>query len=78
MTLWTGHLPARPTLPFTEIIQIKQTNVTNPKDIHLMVIDIKKYVDEVIKVKPEYITFHIEATSDPEDIIKYIKTKTLK
>ena len=72
-----GKFTSRPTLPFKEIID-KTTSVTNPKDIHLMVIDIKKYVDEVIKVKPEYITFHIEATSDPEDIIKYIKNKNVK
>ena len=44
-----------------------------------MVIDIKKYVDEVIKVKPEiYNLPHREATSDPEDIIKYIKNKNVK
>ena len=72
-----GKFTSRPTLPFKEIID-KTTNVTNSKDIHLMVIDIKKYVDEVIKVKPEYITFHIEATSDPADIIKYIKNKDVK
>lgn len=72
-----GKFTPRPTLPFKEIID-KTTSVTNPKDIHLMVIDIKKYVDEVIKVKPEYITFHIEATSDSEDIIKYIKNKNVK
>ena len=72
-----GKFTSRPTLPFKEIID-KTTSVTNPKDIHLMVIDIKKYVDEVIKVKPEYITFHIEATFNPKDIIKYIKNKNVK
>lgn len=72
-----GHFTARPTLPFSEIIQ-KTDKVTNPKDIHLMVIDIKKYVDEVVKASPEYITFHIEVTENPEEIIDYIKSKNVK
>ncbi|MBR3198556.1 MAG: ribulose-phosphate 3-epimerase [Bacilli bacterium] len=47
-------------------------------DIHLMVINIKKYIDEVLKFNPTYITFHIEATDNPEYFIKYIKEKNIK
>lgn len=72
-----GRFTANPTLPFTEIIE-KTKKVTIPKDIHLMVIDIKKYVDEVIKIKPDYITFHVEATDNPEENIDYIKSKQVK
>lgn len=48
------------------------------KDIHLMVNDIKKYVDIYKELDPEYITFHIEAAEDPIDIINYIKSKNCK
>ncbi len=51
------------------------TEITKPIDIHLMVIDIKKYVDEVLKFEPAYITFHIEATGNPQKYIEYIKSK---
>ena len=49
-----------------------------PKDVHLMVRDIKKYVDEYSKINPEYITFHVEATSDVIEMINYIKSKKIK
>ena len=51
------------------------TEITKPIDIHLMVIDIKKYVDKVLKFEPAYITFHIEATGNPQKYIEYIKSK---
>ena len=49
-----------------------------PKDIHLMVKDIKKYVDQYEKINPEIITFHYEATTEPIEIIEYIKNKNIK
>ena len=48
-----------------------------PIDVHLMVIDVKKYVDEVLKFKPEFITFHIEIGNTLE-YINYIKSKGTK
>lgn len=51
---------------------------TIPKDVHLMVSDIKKYVDEYSKIDPEIITFHYEATEQPKEIIDYIKEKNIK
>ncbi len=54
---------------------LKET--TKPKDIHLMVKDVKKYVDECLSFKPEYITFHVEV-DNPLDLINYIKSKGIK
>ena len=51
---------------------------TKPKDIHLMVSDVKKYIDEFSKFKPEFITFHFEASSDPISVINYIHSLGLK
>lgn len=52
--------------------------VTKPKDVHLMVSDVKKYIDEFICLKPEFITFHFEAASDIYSVINYIKELGIK
>lgn len=51
---------------------------TKPKDIHLMVSDVKKYIDEFSKLKPEFITFHYEAVSEVSSVINYIKNLGIK
>lgn len=48
------------------------------KDIHLMVKDVKKYIDEYINIKPDIITFHYEATNNHLELIKHIKEKNIK
>lgn len=49
-----------------------------PKDIHMMVSDVKKYIDDFSKFKPEFITFHYEAASDVLSVINYIHNLGLK
>lgn len=52
-----------------------------PLDVHLMVEDVKKYVDLFIPYDPNIITFHLEACkNDAEvlDVIKYIKENNIK
>lgn len=44
-----------------------------PFDIHFMVEDIKSYVEEFDVFHPEYMTFHLEAVSNPNEIIERIK-----
>lgn len=51
---------------------------TKPKDVHLMVSDVKKYIDEFSKFKPEFITFHYEAVSEVSSVINYIKDLGIK
>ena len=51
---------------------------TKPKDVHLMVSDVKKYIDEFSKLKPDYITFHFEAVSEVSSVINYIKDLNIK
>ena len=46
---------------------------TKPKDVHLMVSDVKKYIDDFSKIKPNFITFHYEAVSEVSSVINYIK-----
>lgn len=47
-------------------------------DIHLMVKDIYKYINLYKELNPEYITFHLEATNNPIEIINYIKNLNIK
>ena len=48
------------------------------KDVHLMVNDVKKYIDDFKIIKPEYITFHYEAIDNIFDTIRYIKSLNIK
>lgn len=52
-------------------------NTSKPLDIHLMVEDIEKYINDFSILNPKYITFHLEATDNPIKIIKLIKEKNI-
>lgn len=54
------------------------SNTNHPKDIHLMVSDVKKYVDGFKVINPNNITFHYEATTDVSGMINYIKSLGIK
>ena len=47
-------------------------DIDTPLDVHLMVEDIEMYAREFSELHPEFITFHIEATRRPEEIIRLI------
>lgn len=52
-----------------------------PLDVHLMVEDVKAYIDSFIPYNPNIITFHLEARKDKQeilDLIKYIKDNNIK
>lgn len=52
-----------------------------PLDVHLMVEDIKSYIDSFIPYEPNIITFHLEACKDKKEVlslIKYIKENNIK
>ncbi len=59
---------------FREIVKY----TTKPKDIHLMVSNVKKYIDEFSKFNPEFITFHLEAVDEVNGVIRYIHEKGIK
>lgn len=42
-------------------------------DVHLMIYNLEKYIPEFCKAGADMITFHVEATEDPEAIIKLIR-----
>lgn len=52
-----------------------------PLDVHLMVQDVKKYVDAYIPFGPNIITFHLEACQNKEEVlelIRYLKENHIK
>lgn len=59
---------------FSNIISLSN----KPVDIHLMVSDVKKNIDEFKSLNPEFITFHYEAVSEVASVINYIKNLNIK
>jgi len=52
---------------------------TNKKyDVHIMSTNLDYQIKEAIKLNPEFITFHVEATSDVNKYIKMIKKENIK
>ena len=51
---------------------------SKPKDVHLMVSDVRRYIDEFCIMNPEFITFHYEAVSEISSVINYIHEKGIK
>lgn len=53
-------------------------NHSKPLDIHLMTFDPIIYIEALSNLKPEYITFHLEATKDIIKTIELIKRHNIK
>lgn len=59
-----------------EVVKDAKLISDKPLDVHLMVEDINT-IKEYAKIKPDYLTFHVEIIKDNE-IIKYIKDLGIK
>ena len=77
LDIMDGKFVPNKTWNFKEIETLLQ-NTTKPKDVHLMVKNVKKYVKQFQKLKPEYITFHLETSRNCFDIIRLIKKYGIK
>ena len=44
-------------------------------DVHLMITNPKRYVDDFLRAGADIITFHYESDDDPRDVMQYIKSK---
>lgn len=60
-----------------EVLELLSGHV-KPLDIHLMVFDPIIYIEELAKLKPKYITFHVEATKDIVKTIEEIKKRDIR
>lgn len=65
------------TWKFEEVSNLLE-NTNKKKDVHLMVKDVKRYVDYYSLLKPEFITFHYEAIDNVDEMIDYIKSFNIK
>jgi ribulose-phosphate 3-epimerase len=72
-----GKFVQNKTSKYEEIKNILE-GTKHKKDVHLMVEDIKEYVDKYKNIKPEFITFHYEAAKNPQEIINYIRKENIK
>ncbi len=77
LDIMDGKFVNNTTYNIDEIIYLLK-NTIKPKDVHLMVSDVLKYIDDFKSINPEYITFHLEAVSNPNKIITYLKENKIK
>lgn len=58
-----------------DYLMVKEVNKYSNQffDVHLMIEEPEKYIDEYIKAGADLITFHYEATTNPLDLIRKIK-----
>lgn len=76
LDIMDGVFVKNKTWTYSKIKDIIPTN--KPLDIHLMVRDVYKYINDFKKLKPEIITFHYEVNLDIFSIIKYLKNLNIK
>lgn len=77
-----GKFVEKDTLKLMQKYADNLKNITNiPLDVHLMVEDVKKYVDIFSSCSPRNIYFHIEAMKNKDETLKmieYIKSLNCK
>lgn len=72
-----GHFV--PNLTFgAPVIKYVRKYTDKPFDVHLMISEPLKYIDDFAKSGADIITFHIESDSDPSETISKIKEKGIK
>ena len=49
-----------------------------PKEVHLMTLHLKKFIEVFTYINPEYIIYEFEATTEHNKLIKYIKEQNCK
>lgn len=49
-----------------------------PKEVHLMTLHLKKFIDIFSYIEPKCVVYEFEATTQHEKLIKYIKNKNCK
>ena len=60
------------------IVKTIRKYTKKPLDVHLMIIEPEKYIDEFIEIGSDIITVHIEATNNINSIINKIQNSSLK
>ncbi len=64
--------------PFDKKMLVYLKESKKSKDVHLMTLHLKKFIDLFSYIEPEYITYPLEATTNHLEFIEYIKEKKCK
>lgn len=49
-----------------------------PLDVHLMIVEPERFIDDFIKAGADYLTIHVEATGNPAEVLKRIRAAGVK
>ncbi len=60
------------------VIEAIASQAQKPMDVHLMIVEPEKYVDRFAQVGASMISFHLNASSDPEALLKHIRSLGIK
>ena len=75
--LMDGGFVSQKNFTIDEVLELLKDH-KKPLDIHLMVFDPIIYIDDLAKLEPKYITFHVEATKDIVKTIEKIRGYNIK
>lgn len=77
LDIMDGKFVENKTWTYSEIKKIV-SNTTKKLDVHLMVKDPQKYLDDYAMLNTEYLTFHYETVKDVNEMINEVKRYGLK
>lgn len=67
-----GHFVPNITIGIPVVKSLKKVSPI-PLDVHLMIEEPERYVEDFIKAGSDYLTIHVEATKDPATVLKKIR-----
>lgn len=77
LDIMDGKFVENKTWTFSEILKL--SSLTSKKfDVHLMVNNPIKYINDYAMINTDYITFHLESVKNPSDVIDAIKMVGIK
>ena len=60
------------------VIEAIASKAQKPMDVHLMIVEPEKYVDRFAQVGASMISFHLNASNDPEALLKHFRSLGVK
>ncbi|MDG0815855.1 ribulose-phosphate 3-epimerase [Bdellovibrio sp. PAP01] len=67
-----GHFVPNITIGIPVVKSLKKVS-SIPLDVHLMIEEPEKYIEQFVKAGSDYLTIHVESTKDPAAVLKQIR-----
>jgi ribulose-phosphate 3-epimerase len=67
-----GHFVPNITIGIPVVKSVKKVSPI-PLDVHLMIHEPERYIEDFIKAGSDYLTIHVESTKDPEAVLRRIR-----